>query len=80
MPVFTVRGLVGRVARASENFHGYSCSSIRTRKLSVIEERTRVVGFLEGSDGVSLFAMIPANTGVKVGDTLVTSRTGRPLS
>lgn len=76
MPVFTVRGLVGRVARVSETFSRVQLLVDPNMKLSVIEERTRVVGFLEGSDGVSLFAMIPANTGVKVGDTLVTSGLG----
>ena len=45
-------------------------------KLSVLERRTRVVGFLESVDGRTLSAMIPTHAGVKVGDTLITSGLG----
>ena len=45
-------------------------------KLSVMDRRTRVVGFLESMDGVRLTALVPTHAGVHAGDTLVTSGLG----
>ena len=76
MPVFTVRGLVGRVSRVSENHSRIQLLLDPNLKLSVLEKKSRMVGFLEGANGHHISAMIPANIGVRVGDTLLTSGLG----
>ena len=67
MPVFSMNGLVGKITKASFD---------PNLKLSVLERKSRVVGFLESVDGHLLTAMIPSHAGVKEGDTLITSGLG----
>ncbi|MCK9182547.1 MAG: rod shape-determining protein MreC [Fibrobacteraceae bacterium] len=76
MPVFTVQGLVGRISSVSKRHAKVQLLLDPALKLSVMAQRTRVVGFLEGGSGNALMAMIPSYMGVKVGDTLVTSGLG----
>jgi rod shape-determining protein MreC len=76
MPVFSMNGLVGKISKASVNHSRVQLLVDPNLKLSVMDRRTRVVGFLESKDGHSLTAMIPAHAGIRVGDTLVTSGLG----
>lgn len=76
MPVFSMNGLVGKVTKAAMGYSRVQLLVDPNLKLSVMERRTRVVGFLESMDGHILTAMVPAHAGVKEGDTLVTSGLG----
>lgn len=76
MPVFSMKGLVGKVTKASFTHSRVQLISDPNLKLSVLERRTRVVGFLESADGHMLSAMVPTHAGVKEGDTLITSGLG----
>lgn len=76
MPVFSMRGLVGKISKVASNHATVQLLVDPNLKLSVMEKRTRVVGFLESVNGRSLSAMIPTNAGVKTGDTLITSGLG----
>ena len=76
MPVFSMNGLVGKIAKATLTHSRVQLLVDPNLKLSVLERRTRVVGFLESVDGRTLSAMIPTHAGVKVGDTLITSGLG----
>lgn len=76
MPVFSMNGLVGKVTKADMGHSRVQLIVDPNLKLSVMERRTRVVGFLESMDGHLLTAMVPAHAGVKAGDTLVTSGLG----
>ena len=76
MPVFSMNGLVGKVSKATLTHSRVQLLVDPNHKLSVLERRTRVVGFLESVDGRTLSAMIPTHAGVKVGDTLITSGLG----
>ncbi|MBR2468758.1 MAG: rod shape-determining protein MreC [Fibrobacter sp.] len=76
MPVFSMNGLVGKVSKATLTHSRVQLLVDPNLKLSVLERRTRVVGFLESVDGRTLSAMIPTHAGVKVGDTLITSGLG----
>lgn len=76
MPVFSMKGLVGKVTKASYTHSRVQLLVDPNLKLSVIEKKSRIVGFLESVDGRMLTAMIPTHAGVKEGDTLVTSGLG----
>ncbi len=76
MPVFSMNGLVGKVSKATLTHSRVQLLVDPNLKLSVLERRTRVVGFLESVDGRTLSAMIPTHAGVRVGDTLITSGLG----
>lgn len=76
MPVFSMNGLVGKITKASLSHSRVQLLVDPNLKLSVMERRTRVVGFLESMDGRTLTAMVPTHAGVRVGDTLVTSGLG----
>lgn len=74
--MFSMNGLVGKVTKADMGHSRVQLIVDPNLKLSVMERRTRVVGFLESMDGHLLTAMVPAHAGVKAGDTLVTSGLG----
>lgn len=76
MPVFSMNGLVGKITKATMSHSRVQLLVDPNLKLSVMERRTRVVGFLESMDGHMLTAMVPAHAGIQVGDTLVTSGLG----
>ena len=76
MPVFSMDGLVGKVTKVSYGYSRVQLLVDPNLKLSVLERRTRVVGFLESVDGHMLMAMVPTHAGVKAGDTLITSGLG----
>ncbi len=76
MPVFSMNGLVGKISKTTLTHSRVQLLVDPNLKLSVLERRTRVVGFLESVDGRTLSAMIPTHAGVKVGDTLITSGLG----
>ena len=76
MPVFSMNGLVGKISKASVNHSRIQLLVDPNLKLSVMDRRTRVVGFLESVDGHSLTAMVPTHAGIHAGDTLITSGLG----
>ena len=76
MPVFSMNGLVGKVSKAAYNHSRVQLLIDPNLKLSVMDRRTRVVGFLESMEGRRLTAMVPAHAGIHAGDTLVTSGLG----
>ena len=76
MPVFSMNGLVGKISKATYNHSRVQLLVDPNLKLSVMDRRTRVVGFLESMDGVRLTALVPTHAGVHAGDTLVTSGLG----
>lgn len=76
MPVFTTRGLVGRISAVSKTHAKVQLLPDPALHVSVMVQRTRVVGFLNGGSANYLQAMIPSYTGVREGDTLVTSGLG----
>ena len=76
MPVMSMNGLVGKISKASLTHSRVQLLVDPNLKLSVLERRTRVVGFLESVDGHLLSAMIPSPAGVAEGDTLITSGLG----
>ncbi len=76
MPVFSMNGLVGKISKAMVTHSSVQLLMDPNLKLSVLERRTRVVGFLESMDGRLLSAMIPSHAGVAEGDTLITSGLG----
>ena len=71
-----MNGLVGKVTKVSYAYSRVQLLVDPNLKLSVLERRTRVVGFLESVDGRTLMAMVPTHAGVKAGDTLITSGLG----
>ncbi len=76
MPVFSMNGLVGKISKAMMTHSRVQLLTDPNLKLSVLERRTRVVGFLESMDGRLLSALIPSHAGVAEGDTLITSGLG----
>lgn len=76
MPVFSMNGLVGKITKAAYTHSRVQLLVDPNLKLSVLERKSRVVGFLESVDGHLLTAMIPSHAGVKEGDTLITSGLG----
>jgi rod shape-determining protein MreC len=76
MPVFSMNGLVGKISKATISHSRVQLLVDPNLKLSVMDRRTRVVGFLESLDGVRLTALVPTHAGVHAGDTLVTSGLG----
>ena len=76
MPVFSMNGLVGKISKASMSHSRVQLLVDPNLKLSVMDRRTRVVGFLESMDGVRLTALVPTHAGVHAGDTLITSGLG----
>jgi rod shape-determining protein MreC len=76
MPVFSMNGLVGKITKATSTHSRVQLLVDPNLKLSVLEKKSRVVGFLESVDGHLLTAMIPSHAGVEVGDTLITSGLG----
>ena len=76
MPVFSMNGLVGKITKAAPTHSRVQLLVDPNLKLSVLERKSRVVGFLESVDGHLLTAMIPSHAGVEVGDTLITSGLG----
>ncbi len=76
MPVFTVDGLVGKTVRVAPYHTQVQLLTDPNLKMSMIANRTRVVGFLESSNRKDLFAVIPTYAEVHVGDTVSSSGLG----
>lgn len=76
MPVFSMSGLVGRVAKVASHHAQVQVLVDPNLKFSVLNVRTRTVGFAESFDGKRLTATVPAHAGIREGDTLVTSGLG----
>ena len=76
MPVFSMNGLVGKISKSTTSHSRVQLLVDPNLKLSVMDRKTRVVGFLESMDGVRLTAMVPTHAGIRAGDTLITSGLG----
>lgn len=76
MPVFSMRGLVGKTSKVEANHASVQLLVDPNLKLSVMGKRTRAVGFLESVNAYHLSVLIPTSAGMKVGDTLITSGLG----
>lgn len=76
MPVFTTNGLVGRISAVSRSHSKVQLLTDPALHVSVMIQRSRVVGFLNGGNVNFLEASVPSYQGVQVGDTLVTSGFG----
>jgi rod shape-determining protein MreC len=76
MPVFTSKGLVGKVSKVFDGHAMVQLLADPNLKVSVISQRTRTVGILESKDGERLMAMMPSHADIQPGDTLVTSGLG----
>lgn len=76
MPVFTTNGLVGRISAVSRSHSKVQLLTDPALHVSVMIQRSRVVGFLNGGNANFLEASVPSYQGVQVGDTLVTSGFG----
>lgn len=76
MPLFTPRGLVGKVSKIYDNHSVVQLLTDPESKVSVLENRTRISGIIESPDSRRLYVELPAHADVRVGDTLVTSGLG----
>lgn len=76
MPVFTPRGLVGKVSKVMHNHAYVQFLNDPASKVSIVENKTRTIGILESRNGMDLEVEFPAHTEVDLGDTLVTSGFG----
>lgn len=76
MPVFSMNGLVGKISNVTIKHSRVQLLVDPNIKLSVMDRRTRIVGFLESRDGRDLVAIAPAHAKVRMGDTLITSGLG----
>ena len=76
MPVMTSLGVVGRISKAMKGHSHVLLLQDPASRLSVLENRTRTMGILETVDSYHLYAVFPAFSGTRVGDTLVTSGFG----
>ncbi|MBO7131213.1 MAG: rod shape-determining protein MreC [Fibrobacterales bacterium] len=76
MPVMTSLGVVGRISRTMKAHSHVLLLQDPASRLSVLENRTRTMGILETVDSYHLYAIFPAFSGTRVGDTLVTSGFG----
>ncbi len=76
MPAFSMDGLVGRVGKVASHHAQIQLILDPNMKFSVIDTRTRTIGFAEPMDDHFLMVTVPTHVGVKAGDTLVTSGLG----
>lgn len=76
MPVFSMSGLVGKISKVAAHHAQAQVIADPNLKFSVLNIRTRTIGFAETMDGKMLTATIPTHAGIQVGDTLVTSGLG----
>lgn len=76
MPVFSMSGLVGRISKVAAHHAQVQVIADPNLKFSVLNVRTRTIGFAETYDGKTLMATVPSHAGIIVGDTLVTSGLG----
>lgn len=76
MPVFAFDGLVGRVSKVSAFHSQVQLLSDPTFRVSIIDTRTRTVGFAEPSSPKALSANVPAYAEINEGDTIATSGFG----
>ncbi len=76
MPVLTSKGIVGKVAKTFRNFSVVQLLQDPNCKVSVVSQRSRVIGIMESYKLNELVARFPAHSDVVFGDTLVTSGMG----
>lgn len=76
MPAFSMEGLVGRVSKVASQHAQIQLILDPNMKFSVMDSRTRTIGFAEPMDAHSLMVVVPTHAGVRAGDTLVTSGLG----
>lgn len=76
MPVFSMKGVVGRVSKVTSNHAQVQILTDPTVKVSVLNVRTRTIGFAENVGDFQMAASVPAHSGMVIGDTVVTSGLG----
>ena len=76
MPVYTPKGIVGRVEKVFSSHSTVRLLLDLQSKLSVMENRSRTVGILETSNGEEVEFSFPSHAEVFVGDSLITSGLG----
>jgi rod shape-determining protein MreC len=76
MPVFTPRGLVGKLSKVFNNHAMVQLLADPNLKVSLIGLRSRVVGLFNVDDDGDWFVTVPTHSDLQVGDTLATSGLG----
>jgi rod shape-determining protein MreC len=76
MPVLTSKGVVGKISKVFRNYSVVQLLQDPNCKISVINQRSRVIGILESYQIGRLIARFAAHSDVLFGDTLVTSGMG----
>lgn len=76
MPVFTPKGLVGKISKVMNNYSIVQFLNDPASKVSIVENKTRAIGILESRNGFDLEVEFPAHSEVALGDTLVSSGFG----
>ncbi|MFC1585652.1 rod shape-determining protein MreC [Fibrobacterota bacterium] len=76
MPALTSKGIVGKVSKVFGNYSVIQLIQDPNCKISVLNQRSRVIGLLESFQVGKLIARFPVHSDVLFGDTLVTSGMG----
>jgi rod shape-determining protein MreC len=76
MPVFTSKGLVGRVLDVTSESAQVMLLNAPESRISVLSQRSRVGGILQSIDGQELFMLVPPTADLQKGDVLITSGWG----
>jgi rod shape-determining protein MreC len=76
MPVFTPKGLIGRISKIFQNHAIVQLLHDPTSRVALMQTRTRLLGILQSNDSRRLFFTFPRQSDVKSGDTLMTSGFG----
>jgi rod shape-determining protein MreC len=76
MPVFTPRGVVGKVSKVMSNHSHVELLLDPSSKVSVMENRSRTIGILESDDSYGTFMRFPSHAEIFLGDTIITSGMG----
>ena len=76
MPALTSKGIVGKISKVFGNYSVIQLIQDPNCKISVIDQRSRVIGILESYQIDKLVARFPAHSDVVFGDTLITSGMG----
>ncbi len=76
MPVLTSKGVIGKVAKVFYNYSVVQLIHDPNCKISVIVQRSRVMGILESFQLGKLIARFPSASDVRHGDSLYTSGMG----
>ncbi len=76
MPVFTPKGVVGKISKVMSNHSHVELLLDPSSKVSVMENRSRTIGILESDDAHITFMKFPTHAEIFMGDTIITSGMG----